>query len=50
MKRNYVKAVMSAVTMETEKHLLANSTPDEEWGDEFGYIRAEQNDNMNKLA
>jgi hypothetical protein len=50
MKRYYVKAVLRAVTMETEQHLLSSSTPDEEWGDEFGYIQVGKNDNMNKLA
>ena len=38
MKRYYVKAVLRAVTMETEQHLLSSSTPDG------------KNDNMNKLA
>jgi hypothetical protein len=48
MKRNYVKAMMSVVAMETEQHLLASSTP-EEWDGEMGYMR-DLSAGMNKLA
>lgn len=40
MKKFYTKATMDVVMMETEQHLLVSS---EEFGDEMGYIRLNQN-------
>ena len=41
MKKMYMKATMEVVKMETEQHLLVASA--DEWGDEMGYIRLNQN-------